>query len=116
MRLIVDGNVAQADIGIIRAQELGVRLGGANEIQNILLDQNNDVSIFSAENNSDGGFVVISDADDSSMGNQGLTIGTVASQEIGNLVFEQSIGITTTHSGAVIEGAIDDDLSDVLVN
>ena len=116
LRLIADGTVAQTDIGVIRAQELGVRLAGANEIQNILLDQNNDVSIFSAENNSDGGFAVISDADDSSTGNQGLTIGTVASQEIGNLVFEQSIGIITTHSGTVIEGATDNDLGDVLVN
>ena len=116
LRLIADGSVAQSEPGIIRANEFGVRLAGSNDIQSVLLDQDNDVSIFSAEDNSDGGFVVINDTDDDPSSNRGLTIGTIFAQAIGNLTFDQSSGIATIHSGAVIEGVDDNNLGDVLVN
>ena len=100
VRLVADGNITQGATGQITANDLGARQESA--AGDIILDNdNNDVDVFAASNSAAAGTVVLRD-------NDGVTIGSVGVQTIGNATFANTTGVTT-NSGDVlldVDGAI----------
>ena len=115
LRLIANGEITQAATGTINAQEFGIRQNNLSGVFNILLDQSNDVAVFSGQNVSDGGFIVFNDFDSVSSANTGLIIGSISHQAIGDVAFDQVDGLSTVFSGSEVTGSDDSDLGDVLV-
>ena len=113
VRIIANGNIGQTGNGVIISQELGLVQQGA--VGDILLDLANDVGTLSAINASDGGFVVFNDVDEANSINSGLTIQEVGAQAIGNVSFATTTGITTTFTGASVNGD-NSTAGDVLIN
>ena len=95
VRLVADGAVSQGVDGSITANELGVRqVSAAGDIT--LDNNNNDVDVFAALNSAPGGVVALRDAD-------GVTIGSVAAQTVGNASFSVTNGVTTNNGDVLLD-------------
>ena len=112
LRLIANGNVSQSVIGTISANELGVRIGETSTPSNLILDSENEVLVFAAENNSADGVVAFLDADTAA---SGLLIGSVAQQTLGTISFDSAVGVTTTSTGSTMAGVDNTDSGDILI-
>ena len=100
VRLVADGAVAQGINGQITANELGVRQESA--AGNVTLDNNaNDVDVFAASNAAAGASVTLRDVD-------GVIVGGVAAQTIGNATFANTAGVATNNGDVLldIDGAL----------
>ncbi|MEM7782792.1 MAG: hypothetical protein AAF623_05520, partial [Planctomycetota bacterium] len=106
VRLVADGDLHQTATGIIIADELGARLetstfSVANNIDSnllfdIILCFDNQISSFAAENQSDGGSVLINSVID-------FEVSSVSAQTLGGVSFTATDGIVSTNGVQAIE-------------
>jgi len=119
VRLVANGDIHQAATAAILANELGVRqvatlfaagddLPVANARFDVILDGVNDVDRLAISNAFDGGLIAFRDEDN-------LTVAAVSAQTIGGVSFAATTGVTTTFTGAVVEGAGDVSDGDILL-
>ena len=119
VRLIANGDIHQTANGTITSDELGVRqesneFAAAEDLDgngqfDVILDDGNDVNQMAGVNLFDGGVYTFNDTDD-------LAIDSVTARNSGTKSFLQTDGVTTTFSGAAVQGAGDGDQGDILVN